>query len=160
MYLWLSFRVYNTDKNNNNMKRSNLLLIAIALVVTIATVGCTTMAGTQDPYYDQEARVYSNRVYVDDPYRGTVVLEKDPRTGRYYDVTPRYDSYYGGSYGNVYSGRGYRNYGYGYPSRRSSGGGYYNGNTNSTNNTQRNDRSSEDYKKDRDDARNRVLGHN
>jgi hypothetical protein len=125
-------------------------------VVTIATVGCTTMAGTEDPYYEPGTRAYSNRVYVDDPYRGTVVLQRDPRTGRYYEATPYYDPYYGGSYGSVYSGKGYRNNGYGYPSRRSSGGGYYNGNT--TTNNQRSERSSEDYKKDRDDARNKVLG--
>jgi len=137
------------------MKRSNLLLVALALVVTIATVGCTTMTPAQDGYYDPGARAYSNRVYVEDPYRGTVVLERYPRTGRYYEVTPAYDPYYGGAYSNVYSGRGYRNYGNGYPSRRSSGV-YYNGNT--TNNTQRNERSSEDYRKDRDDARSKVLG--
>ena len=136
------------------MKRFNFLLVAVALVLTITAVSCTTMAGTEDGYYDQQARVYPNRVYVEDPYRGTVVLQQDPRTGRYYEVTPYYDNYYGGSSG-IYS-REYRTYGYGggYPSRRASGG-YYSGNT--TNN-QNNNRSSEEYKKNRDDARNKVLG--
>jgi hypothetical protein len=110
------------------------------------------MAGTQDDYYGQDARVYGNRVYVDDPYRGTIVLERDPRTGRYYEVSPYYDGYYGNS---IYS-RTYRNNRSGYPTYRRNGGGYYNGNT--SNNNQNNNRSSEQYKKDKDDARNKILG--
>ncbi|MGZ3854043.1 MAG: hypothetical protein ACXVBJ_02250 [Flavisolibacter sp.] len=139
------------------MKRFNFLLVAVALVLTITAVSCTTVAGTEDGYYDPGARVYGNRVYVEDPYRGTIVMQQDPRTGRYYEVTPYYDNnYYGG--GGFYS-RGYRsygNYGNAYPSRRSNSG-YYNGG-NTTNNNQNNRRSSEDDKKDRDDARNKVLG--
>ena len=136
------------------MKRFNFLLVAVALVLTTTAVSCTTMAGTEDGYYDQGARVYPNRVYVEDPYRGTVVLQQDPRTGRYYEVTPYYDNYYGGGSG-LYS-RGYRTYGNSYPSRRVSSG-YYNG-SNTTNNNQNNRRSSEEYRKDKDDARNKVLG--
>jgi len=52
------------------------------------------MRGTEDDYYRTERTSSANRVYVEDPYRGTVVLERDPYTGRYYEV---------GSYGNVYS---------------------------------------------------------
>jgi hypothetical protein len=140
------------------MKRFNFLLVAVALVLTITAVSCTTMAGTEDGYYDPGARVYPNRVYVDDPYRGTVVLQQDPRTGRYYEVTPYYDNYYGGLYGGgggFYS-RGYRNHSYGYPSGRANGGYYNGGNTN--NRRQNDNRSSEEYKKDKDDARNKVLG--
>lgn len=139
------------------MKRFNLLLVAVALVLTITAVSCTAVAGTEDGYYDPGTRVYGNTVYVQDPYRGTVVLQQDPRTGRYYEVNPYYDNYYGGLYGGggVYS-RGYRNYGYGYPSRRVGGGYYSGGNTTTT--QQNNSRSSEDYKKDRDDAREKVLG--
>jgi len=136
------------------MKRFNFLLVAIAFVLTITAVSCTTMAGGQDDYYGQEAHVYGNRVYVDDPYRGTIVLERDPRTGRYYEVSS-YDPYYSGSYGNRYSGRGYRTYGYGYPSSRRNTG-YYSGNT--SNNNQSSNRSSEEYKKNKDEARNKILG--
>src|SRR3954469_8426138 len=103
------------------MKRSNFLLVAIALVLTITAVSCTTLTGTQDDYYNgQEARVYGNRVYVDDPYRGTVVLERDPYTGRYYEVNPY------GSYGN----RNYRVY--------NSNGGYYGRNNGYRNNNRYN----------------------
>lgn len=138
------------------MKRFNFLLAAIALVLTITAVSCTTMAGSQDDYYNGQ-RVYSNRVYVDDPYRGTVVLERDPRTGRYYEANS-YNPYYNGYYGNRSYGRVYRSngYGYGYPSRRNSGS-YSNGNNSSTNN-QNNNRNSEEYKKEKNEARDKVLG--
>jgi hypothetical protein len=150
--------IYNKIKKQT-MKRFNFLLVAIALVLTVTAVSCTTMAGSQDEYYGQD-RVYSNRVYVDDPYRGTVVLERDPRTGRYYEVS-NYDPYYNGYYGNRYS-RGYRTSGNGYPSYRRNGVGYNNNssynNGNNSNNNQNNDRSSEQYKRNRDEARSKVLG--
>jgi hypothetical protein len=142
------------------MKRFNFLLVAIALVLTVTAVSCTTMAGTQDEYYGQDTRVYSNRIYVDDPYRGTIVLERDPRTGRYYEIGS-YDPYYSGSYGTRYN-RGYRNYGNNYPSRGRNSSTYNRNNTYSngsnSNNNQNNDRSSEQYKKNRDEARNKILG--
>jgi hypothetical protein len=134
------------------MKRFNFLLAAIALVLTVTTVSCTTMAGTQDDYYDGQS-VYGNRVYIDDPYRGTIVLERDPWTGRYYEVGG-YNPYYNSN--RVYS-RGYRTYGKSYPTYRRNSGGYYNNNSTSNNN-QYSNRSSEDYKKDKDDARDKILG--
>jgi len=114
------------------------------------------MAGRQDDYYNgQDARVYGNRIYVDDPYRGTVVLERDPRTGRYYEVnSPNYGYYdnrnYGSRvYGNTYYGRS-PYYG------RSNSGSYRN--NNNSNNTQNNQRPSDDDRKTRDDARKKILG--
>ena len=138
------------------MKRFNFLLVAIALVLTITAVSCTTMAGTQDDYYDgREARVYGNRVYVDDPYRGTIVLERDPRTGRYYEVNS-YDPYYNnGYYGNRYDRRYSR--GYGSPNYGRSNGGYYNNRNNGSNN-QNTQRPTEDDRKSRDEARKKILG--
>lgn len=67
----------------------------------IAAVGCTTTRSMGDEYYGND------RVYLNDPYRGTVVLERDPFTGRYYEVGT-----YGSYYGNIYSNRRYygRNY--------------------------------------------------
>jgi hypothetical protein len=137
------------------MKRSNFLLVAIALVVTITAVSCTTMTGTQDDYYNgQEARVYGNRVYVDDPYRGTIVLERDPRTGRYYEVNA-YNPYYDSYYGNRYYSRNYR--GNGYPSHGRNNNGSYRNNNNGTNN-QSNQRPAENDRKTRDEARKKILG--
>lgn len=134
------------------MKRSNFLLVAIALVLTITAVSCTTMAGTQDDYYNgRDARVYGNRVYVEDPYRGTIVLERDPRTGRYYEVnSPYYNGYYGNSYGRRY-GRVYNS-----PNHRGNKGSYNRNNNNSHNqNTQR---PTPDDRKTRDEARKKILG--
>lgn len=143
------------------MKRFNFSLVAIALVLIVTAVSCTTMAGSQDDYYGQESRVYGNRVYVDDPYRGTVVLQRDPRTGRYYEISS-YDPYYNNGYYGNRSTRGYRTYGTAYPSSRRNNGGYYNGsnsgNNQNANNNQNNERTSEQYKKNRDDARNKILG--
>jgi hypothetical protein len=136
------------------MKRFNFLSVAIAIVLMITAVSCTTMAGSQDDYYNgQEVRTYSNRIYVDDPYRGTVVLERDPRTGRYYEASP----YSSGYYGNRYSSRAYDPY-YGSSTYGRRSGGYYRNNNNSSTNTQNNQRKTEDDRKTRDEARKRVLG--
>jgi hypothetical protein len=135
------------------MKRFNFLSVAIAVVLMITAVSCTTMAGSQDDYYNgSEARTYGNRVYVDDPYRGTVVLERDPRTGRYYEVSPFYDRYYGSRYGSRVYDPYYRSPYYG---RRSSGS--YRNNSGSNNN-QNNQRPAEDDRKTRDEARKKILG--
>ena len=129
------------------MKRSIFLPAVIALVLLVTAVSCTTMAGTEDGYGRQ---VNGNRVYVEDPYRGTVVLQRDPWTGRYYEVGP-YDTYgtypyYGNRvYGSrVYSGREYRNYG--------RNDGYY------RNNQSKNQRPTEQDNRSRDEARKKVLG--
>lgn len=137
------------------MKRFNFLPAVIALVLIVTTVSCTTMAGSQDDYYSgQSNRVYSNRVYVEDPYRGTVVLERDPRTGRYYEI----DSHYNGYYGNRYYGS--RAYGYPYGRSpyygRTNRGSYNRGNNNSGN--QNNQRPVETDRKTRDEARKKILG--
>ncbi len=137
------------------MKRFNFLSMVLVLVVVVTTISCTTMTGTQDDYYSQQS---SRRVYVDDPYRGTVVLERDPHTGRYYEV----DSY--GNYGrnpyNTRNARVYRNYGY----RNNNG---YRNNYPTRTNPNRNQqtvpqRQTEEEKKqiiqNRDDARKKVLG--
>lgn len=134
------------------MKRFNFLLVAIAIVLTITAVSCTTMAGTQDDYYSgQEARVYGNRIYVDDPYRGTIVLERDPRTGRYYEVNSYYNDRYYGTRSRAYDPY----YGSPYYGRRN--GGYYQRNNNNSNNSQNNQRPTDDNKK-RDEARKKILG--
>jgi hypothetical protein len=138
------------------MKRFNFLSVAIAVVLMITAVSCTTMAGSQDEYYrGRDTRAYGDRVYVEDPYRGTVVLERDPRTGRYYEVSPYYNGYYGSrSYGSrVYDPY----YGSPYYGRRNSGG-YSRNNNNSSNNNQNNQRPTENDRKTRDEARKKVLG--
>jgi hypothetical protein len=138
------------------MKRFNFLSLVVALVLTVAAVGCTTMRETEDGYYETP-RSTANRVYVDDPYRGTVVLERDPFTGRYYEVN---------SYGTGYNNRNYRGYNNGYY-----GNGYHGRTTNRTysrggsyNNSQQNQQPSEEQiraqQKSREEARKKILGSN
>ena len=132
------------------MKRFNFLSVVIAGILMVAAVGCTTLTESQDDYYNEGSRASSNRVYVDDPYRGVVVLERDPWTGRYYEVSP---------YG-AYSNRNYRNYGYGsrYYGRGNSGynnGRVYNRNSQPQQRTPEQRRQNEENKKS---ARGKVLG--
>ena len=137
------------------MKRFNFLPVAIALVLIVTTVSCTTMAGSQDDYYSGQQNRYGNRVYVEDAYRGTVVLERDPRTGRYYEVDPYNNGYYGSRYYGS-SPYGYPTYGRS-PYYGRSNGGYTTGRTNNTGN-QTTQRPKENDKQTREEARKKVLG--
>ena len=104
------------------MKSVNFLIAMLTAVVVMAS--CATTQGAYGDDYERadNARKVGDRVYVDDPYYGTVILEKDPFTGRYYDVTngygyrgyrspynSTYRGYRGGYYGNYGTNRVYRN---------------------------------------------------
>jgi len=69
------------------MKNVKFLLAIFTAAVLMAS--CATTQSTSGEDYDdlERTRRIGNRVYVDDPYYGTVVLERDPFTGRYFDVT-------------------------------------------------------------------------
>ncbi len=133
------------------MKSVKLLLAMFAVTVIMAS--CVTTEGAYgDDYAEMDnARRVGDRVYVDDPYYGTVVLERDPYTGRYYDVT------------NGYGYRGYRS-GYGVGPYRGYRGGYY-GNTRVYRNNnnfggtiQRQSPQQQEVQKSREDARRKILG--
>ena len=72
------------------MKNNTFLSMALIGVLMVVGISCTTMQGAQDEYYEPASRVSSqpSRVYVDDPYvyGRTIVMERDPFTGRYYEV--------------------------------------------------------------------------
>lgn len=91
-----------------NIKFS-LILIAAALVITASS--CTTSQVAADENAPRGRQV-GNRIYLDDPYAGTIVLERDPYTGRYYDVTYGqgglygYNPYYNSRYNDPYYNRG------------------------------------------------------
>lgn len=132
------------------MKNIKFLLGLLSVIVIMAS--CATVGGsTDDEYLDNSGtQRIGNRVYVQDPYYGTVVLERDPYTGRYYDVT--YGSRYGSSYYGTYPSRTYnRGYSRGY----SRGGGYYRGGTVQS---QPQSPSREELQKNRETTRKRVLG--
>jgi hypothetical protein len=89
------------------MKRFKILPVAIVLVLMVAAAGCTTVREADGDEYYERVSSSPGRVYVDDPYRGTVVLERDPYTGRYYEVSP-YGTYQGSryrTYDPYYNGR-------------------------------------------------------
>jgi hypothetical protein len=136
------------------MKTFNFFSIAIALVLMVTAVSCTTMRGTDDGYYEtQRVQGSPNRIVVDDPYRGTVVLERDPYSGRYYEV----NSYggYGSVYGNRYDRR-YNTYGNGY-SRNNR---YYRNNNTSVYQQapQATPEQKRQYDQNKGEARRKVLG--
>lgn len=95
-------------QNNLFMKNIKSLLGLLSVVVVMAS--CATMQGATDDDYanSKNSRQIGNRLYVDDPYYGTVILERNPFTGRYYDVT--YGAGYGAGYYGSYPNRRYRVY--------------------------------------------------
>lgn len=124
----------------------NIKFLLGLLTIVLVTASCTATRGMMDDDYanDVRNRQVGDRLYIQDPYNGTVVLQRDPVTGRYYDVT--YGSRYGTGYYGAYPYGGYRTY------RRSSRGGRYEGNV------QQQGPSREEIRQHRDEARKRVLG--
>jgi len=135
------------------MKNFSLLSVVIAVVLMVTAVSCTTMRETSDDYYYDRTAGSSNRIYVDDPYRGTVVLERDPYSGRYYEIGTYGASPYGyrnDRYSSVNS-RNYRKY-------RNNGSWNGNYNQNNNNNTYQGGTQNQTREQRRDEARKKVLG--
>ena len=136
--------------------KSLKFLLAI-FTTAVLMVSCATTQNTSDEDFDESTtRRIGNRVYVDDPYYGTVVLERDPFTGRYYDVTMgnrgsiyspynRYNTY--NRYNNNY--RGYRNTTPRYYRNNSNSGGSLNGSI---------EKPAQDLQKTREEVRKKILG--
>jgi hypothetical protein len=95
------------------MKNIKFLLGLLTVVIIMASCA-TTQSAMGDDMDEPRTQQIGNRVYLQDPFYGTVVLERDPYTGRYYDVT------YGSRYGMGYGGNPYGGY-----YRGNRGGGYY-----------------------------------
>ena len=129
------------------MKNLNFLSVVVALVLMVTAVSCVTplQGGYDDDYYSTERRT-SDRIYVNDPYYGTIVLERDPYSGRYYQVSPY--GYYSpfDTYGYGYN---YPNYNRGYSDRRGS---------NSSSGNTRPSAPNNNSKRNFEDARKKVLG--
>ena len=128
----------------------NIKYLLGLLTVLLVMASCTTM---QEGMYSDDmdnprTQQIGNRVYMQDPYYGTVVLERDPYTGRYYDVTygPRYGR---GYYGNP-SGGYYRTY-----PRVRNGRGSYNGDGNAIRKPAPSQR---EIQQQKEETRRKVLG--
>ncbi|MBA2746416.1 MAG: hypothetical protein H0U44_09350 [Flavisolibacter sp.] len=91
------------------MKSLNFLPVVIAGLLMVTAVSCTTSREVyeEDDYYRASSQA-PHRILVDDPYYGTIVMERDPFTGRYYQIGTLGMSPYGNSMG-VYRGH-VRNY--------------------------------------------------
>ena len=127
------------------MKRFNFLSIITIAVLLVTAVSCTTMQpGYGNEYYSTGDRRVPNRIYVDDPYYGTIILERDPYSGRYYQSSPYGYGYPSRYYGTPYyrNDRYYRNYGY----------------RNDGYNRQQTDTKSQQNQKKREEARKVILG--
>jgi hypothetical protein len=86
------------------MKNIKFVLGLISVVLVLASC-VTTQNAMDDDMVDPRSQQVGNRLYVQDPFYGTVVLERDPYTGRYYDVTfggrPGFGYYNRNMYGAV-----------------------------------------------------------
>lgn len=139
------------------MKNIKYILGLFAVVMVIAS--CTTSRGTMMDDYaydDPRARQIGNRIIMQDPFYGTVILERDPYTGRFFDVTPngRFGNGFGVPYGGFYRGGGvYRNA----PVLRDGNNRNYGGDGNVV---KPQAPSREEIRRDRDATRRRVLGGN
>ena len=142
------------------MKRFKFLQVALIAVLVVAAVSCGIPRSVSDEYYDDYP---SGNVYYGNPYGAPpVILQRDPFTGQYYQVTPygayAYPStpYYGYNRGyryrnnNHYGNRGGYNGGY-----NNNDGRYNNNNNNRNNNSGQTDAQREQK---REEARDKILG--
>lgn len=130
------------------MKSIKFLLGLLTIVLVMASCAATQGATYDDYANAPGSQQVGNRLYVQDPYYGTVVLERDPVTGRYYDVT--YGSRFGTGYYGGYGANPYGNYRNNRVYRRS--GGNYNGGT------IQQGPSREQLNQHREETRRKVLG--
>lgn len=77
------------------MKHTSFLQVALLAVLVVAAASCGMPMGAQGDYY--EGAPARRNIYFDDSYYGNpnaVIVQRDPFTGRYYQVNP------GGFYGS------------------------------------------------------------
>lgn len=133
------------------MKNIKFLLGLLTIVLIMASCAATQRGLYDDYANDPRTQQVGNRLYLQDPYYGTVILERDPATGRYYDVT--YGSRYGTGFYGAYP-RGAYPYG-SYPAYRR--GGNYNGGTYNGGKVEQRP-SREELDQHKNEARKKILG--
>jgi hypothetical protein len=105
------------------MKNTFFRLTVAAALLAVGAIGCAPLQQSSgDDYYDPAPSVSSapSRIWVDDPYRpgATILMERDPYSGRYYPVQSPYNTYGGiyttpppySSYDPYYRDRSYGRY--------------------------------------------------
>lgn len=103
------------------MKNIKFLFGLFSIVIIMASCATTQGIMNDEDDYSNDPRTeqVGNRLYVQDPFYGTIILERNPYTGRYYDITngsrfgtgfyggyPYYGGGYRGGYNRGYVGRG------------------------------------------------------
>lgn len=99
------------------MKRLSFLQVGLLAALAVSVASCGVPMGASGDYYEDEPG--RGNVYYGSP--NTIIVERDPFTGRYYQVSP-------GLYGNVYGAPVYPYGGRRYNNRS------YNNNRNNNNN--------------------------
>jgi hypothetical protein len=145
------------------MKPYTFLSAVVLMLLAVAFTGCTPLRdmGGDEEYYERGPRSTAGRIYVDDPYAGTVILERDPYTGRYYQISPvgiggrfgndpflyRNNRFYGGFNQPIYRNGGYY--------RQAPRGGVHRPSTSAPTPQQQQER-----KEQQQEARRKILGGN
>lgn len=83
-------------------------------MIVLVAVGCMSTRGSGGEYYDLDdprTTQVGDRIYVDDPFYGRVILQRDPFTGRYYDISNSFGRF-GSAYDRRYYNDRYRYYRY------------------------------------------------
>ena len=90
------------------MKNTSFLLVVVMSIMMVTAVSCTTTQGTTyDEYPTTVQQAPAEQIYVQDPnrYGQTILMQRDPFTGQYYQVPSIGYSYGYPSYPQQY---GYR----------------------------------------------------
>ena len=143
------------------MKHLSFIRVAVLLALVVTVASCGMPLYSTDGYYE-EAPVRRD-VYRGSVYGGSapIVYERDPYTGRYYEVNP-YSDYRSGRYYDRRSSRYNNNDRY---NNRYNNSGYNNGNGNNTYRNyprqaqpQTNQQTPQQKQQEREEAREKILG--
>lgn len=145
------------------MKHLSFIRVAVLLALVVTVASCGMPLYVTDGYYE-EAPVRRD-VYRGNVYGGSapVVYERDPYTGRYYEVSP-YSDYRSGRYYDRRSSRYYNNdrYNNRYNNNSRYNNGYGNNNTYRNNprqaQPQTNQQTPQQKQQEREEAREKILG--
>ena len=139
------------------MKNYRFLQMAVIAILLVTAVGCTAIREGSGYYEDEPT---SCGTYFGGPRnyggRNVIVVERDPYTGRYYQVSP-YDTYGGGYYSNPYPNY-YRGYDRGYSRGYNNNNSYRNYNNGSVQQQQPTQQQTEERRAEQNNARDQILG--
>jgi hypothetical protein len=113
------------------MKRFPFLQVAVMVALMVVVVGCSMPRSVAGGYYEDSEPTNRNGYYGNTYGGNVIVVERDPFTGRYYEVSPygvygTPNRYYGNGYGNrYYNSRNYNSRNYNNRNSRNNNNSYY-----------------------------------